>query len=53
MPGNVNYVQTSVGREKKHAIPLQPVEVEGPFEQWGLESSEKSIPILHSSTNIF
>eukprot|EP00253_Pinus_taeda_P026102 PITA_26102 len=29
--------QTSSGRQKKSAFPLQPVNIEQPFEQWGLD----------------
>jgi hypothetical protein len=29
--------QKSVGKEKKHAFPLQPVIIERPFQQWGLD----------------
>ena len=29
--------QVNAGRERRHAFPLQPVTIENPFEQWGLD----------------
>ena len=29
--------QANAGRERRHAFPLQPVTIENPFEQWGLD----------------
>ena len=29
--------QTAVGRERKTTFPLQPVNIQQPFEQWGLD----------------
>ena len=29
--------QVNAGRERRHAFPLQPVTVQNPFEQWGLD----------------
>jgi hypothetical protein len=34
---NCKTCQMSVGKEKRAAIPLQPVMVSRPFEQWGLD----------------
>eukprot|EP00253_Pinus_taeda_P016868 PITA_16868 len=39
--------QTSGGRQKKLAFPLQPINIEQPFEQWGLDIIGEIIP--HSS----
>ena len=29
--------QVNVGRERRHAFPLQPITIDNPFEQWGLD----------------
>lgn len=29
--------QVNASRERRHAFPLQPVTIENPFEQWGLD----------------
>lgn len=29
--------EVNVGRERRHAFPLQPVTIKNPFEQWGLD----------------
>lgn len=39
--------QTSAGRQKKPEIPLHPVIIDQPFEQWGLDIIGEIIP--HSS----
>ena len=39
--------QTSSGRQRKPAFPLQPVNIEQPFEQWGLDIIGEITP--HSS----
>ena len=39
--------QIASGRQKKPAFPLQPVSIEQPFEQWGLNIIGEIIP--HSS----
>jgi len=39
--------QTTAGRQRKHALSLQPVNIEQPFEQWGLDIIGEIIP--HSS----
>eukprot|EP00253_Pinus_taeda_P017724 PITA_17724 len=39
--------QTTSGRQRKSAFPLQPVNIEQPFEQWGLDIIGEIIP--HSS----
>jgi len=52
--------QTCVGQDRKSAAPLQPIVVEEPFQQWGLDvivdtfthSSKQHIYIL-TSTNYF
>eukprot|EP00253_Pinus_taeda_P019733 PITA_19733 len=36
--------QTSSGRQKKSAFPLQPVNIKQPFEQWGLDIIGEIIP---------
>jgi hypothetical protein len=30
--------QVNAGRERRHAFPLQPVTIQNPFEQWGLDA---------------
>ena len=35
--------QVNAGRERRPAFPLQPVTIENPFEQWGLDSLVRSI----------
>ena len=52
--------QTSVGRENKSSLPLQPVIVEHPFEQWGLDiigeifpSSSKQHRYILTTTDYF
>lgn len=39
--------QTAAGRQRKPALPLQPVNIDQPFKQWGLEIIGEIIP--HSS----
>eukprot|EP00253_Pinus_taeda_P015481 PITA_15481 len=39
--------QTTVGRQKKLSLPLQPVNIEQPFAQWGLDIIGEIVP--HSS----
>eukprot|EP00253_Pinus_taeda_P029625 PITA_29625 len=39
--------QTTIGRQKKPSLPLQPVNIEQPFSQWGLDIIGEIIP--HSS----
>ena len=39
--------QTIAGRQKKPSLPLQPINIDQPFEQWGLDIIGKIIP--HSS----
>eukprot|EP00253_Pinus_taeda_P034544 PITA_34544 len=39
--------QTATGRQKKPSLPLQPVNIEQPFDQWGLDIIDEIIP--HSS----
>jgi hypothetical protein len=39
--------QTASGRQRKPAFPLQPVNIEQPFEQWGLDIIGEIVP--HSS----
>jgi hypothetical protein len=34
---NCKTCQMSVGREKREVVPLQPVTISRPFEQWGLD----------------
>ena len=40
--------QTTAGRQKKPSLPLQPVNIEQPFSQWGLDIIGEIVP--HSST---
>jgi hypothetical protein len=35
--GNCKNFQISVGREKREAIPFEPVAISSPFKQWGLD----------------
>jgi hypothetical protein len=44
--------QTSAGKEKKHAFPLQPVMIDGPFEQWGLDIIGEITSKLFSVTQV-
>ena len=39
--------QTAVGRKNKPSLPLQPVNIEQPFDQWGLDIIGEIVP--HSS----
>eukprot|EP00253_Pinus_taeda_P003077 PITA_03077 len=39
--------QTATGRQKKSSLPLQPVNIEQPFDQWGLDIIGEIVP--HSS----
>lgn len=39
--------QTAAGRQKKSSLPLQPVNIEQPFDQWGLDIIGEILP--HSS----
>ena len=50
----------NVGRERKHAFPIQPIIVENPFEQWGLDvvgeinpNSYKLHKYIFTSTDYF
>jgi hypothetical protein len=60
MLGTVKLVKISVGREKRATIPLQPVIVSRPFEQWGLDiigeitpSSSKQHKYILTATDYF
>ena len=39
--------QTAVGRQKKPSLSLQPINIEQPFDQWGLDIIGETVP--HSS----
>ena len=41
---NCNTCQTASGRKQNPAFPLQPVSIEQPFEQWGLDIIEEIVP---------
>jgi hypothetical protein len=41
---NCKTCQMSTGREKREAVPLQPMVVSRPFKQWGLDSIREIIP---------
>ena len=36
--------QVNAGRERRPAFPLQPVSIENPFEQWGLDVVDEINP---------
>jgi hypothetical protein len=42
----------TAGRQRKPALPLQPVNIEQPFEQWGLDIIGEIIPHLQSNIDI-
>ena len=57
---NYKTCQISIGREKRAAVPLQPVIVSRPFKQWGLDiigeitpSSSKQHKYILTATNYF
>jgi hypothetical protein len=41
---NYKTCQISAGREKREVVPLQPVAISRPFEQWGLDFIEEITP---------
>ena len=50
----------NAGRERRHAFPLQPITIENPFKQWGLDvvgeinpSSSKLHKYILTTTNYF
>ena len=43
--------QTAVGREKKPTFALQPVNIQEPFEQWGLDINVRLFLTLASNTS--